>query len=40
MTPEPEKKEYKTAEGTFKRAVAGKERQKANKAKGKAKPAP
>ena len=39
-TSEPEMKEYKTIEGTYKRAVARKERQKANKAKGKARPAP
>ena len=37
---EHEKKEYKTIEGTYKRAVARKERQMANKAKGKAKAAP
>ena len=35
---EQEKNEYKTIEGTYKRAQTRKERQKANKAKGKAQP--
>ena len=39
LSSEPEKKEFKTIKGVYKRAVARKERQKANKAKGKAKAA-
>ena len=40
FTSKHEKKAFKTIEGVHQRAVARKERQKANKAKGKAKPAP